>query len=383
MLTPGVLPIFQPGCYATPRLEPVRFSVGSDVKNDQTKDLQNPRYDQAPAVLSCKSYISTENRPCEVTQAWHLFNICFSYVLVMIVMSTFREKCQLSMNSPKKLLHWSSWSTRRGSNVSWAKFAVCWLVEVLWRRLHWYIPPIPRVPRHTPIRPIRPIPSPPCILAPESLARARVLQWSIPCLRWCDRLLHIGALDLQHLLEFAAGPGGLRAAGLPTAGPPASRVMLKQADGFPEVRVYATPLASTGHVTGRCWIFWSPCSSCSMPPGMIIISHPSWQGNHWCFVSLQYAWTYCRKADFGESSVVTHASHTHLIFVGLNTPGRYHSKWNFGGLAWSAGQLATGVLRQFAWLGGGQACWPPTFARPWPPWGSPWRGWASGVELGQ
>lgn len=44
-----------------------------------------------------------------------------------------------------------------------------------------------------------------------------------------------------------AAPGGLRAAGLP-AGPPASRVMLKQADGFPEVRVYATPLASTGHV---------------------------------------------------------------------------------------------------------------------------------------
>lgn len=63
-----------------------------------------------------------------------------------------------------------------------------------------------------------------------------------------------------------AGPAGLRAAGLPSAGPPAgppagpsaeppmppgppvSRVMLKQADGFPEVRVYATPSTSTGHV---------------------------------------------------------------------------------------------------------------------------------------
>jgi hypothetical protein len=82
MLTPGVLPIFQPGCYATPRLEPVRFSVGSDVKNDQTKDLQNPRYDQAPAVLSCKSYIHRKQAlrsDTGMTLVVIFVLVCFSY----------------------------------------------------------------------------------------------------------------------------------------------------------------------------------------------------------------------------------------------------------------------------------------------------------------
>ena len=299
----------------------------------------------------------------------------------MIVMSTFREKCQLSMNSPKKLLHWSSWS-----HSPWQQRFMGKVCSLLTGRgpleaaplVH---SPYPQGPQAHAYPPYPPYPISPMYPGPgvPGPGPGFTVEHSMPSVvrpppsHWGPRPAAPAG--------FAA-PGGLRAAGLP-AGPPASRIMLKQADGFPEVRVYATPLASTGHVAGRCWIFWSPCSSCSMPPGMIIISHPSWQGNHRCFVSLQYAWTYCRKPDFGESSVVTHASHTHLIFVGLNTPGRYHSKWNFGGLAWSAGQLATGVLRQFAWLGGGQARWPPTFARPWPPWGSPWRGWASGVELGQ
>ena len=76
------------------------------------------------------------------------------------------------------------------------------------------------------------------------------------------------------------------------------------------------------------------------------------------------------KPGFGESPVATHGITYPISLWGFQKPGGQYSKWNLGGLAWSAGQLATGVPLQFAWLGGGQARGPPTFAH-WPPWASP------------
>ena len=168
---PGVLPIFQLRC-DSPRYR--WETVGSDLQN-------------LPRIwpgTSCPLMLVRYIHKTSFTN-WHRHDI-FGYGQFP---QNVNSQWTLQVTDPPDATR-----SRRGSNP-WAKFAVCWLVEGLWRRLRWYIPPTPATRR----TPIPPIPSPPCIVAPESLARPRVSQWSIPCLQWCDRLLHIGALDLLHL----------------------------------------------------------------------------------------------------------------------------------------------------------------------------------------